>query len=256
MPVLTEDELRELYEVQGKTDKEIAESLGIDRLRITRLRKKYGVETRYSNYKGRCKKKNGKKDEKIEKEIRELYEIQGKTDKEIAKLKGMQRESVSRLRKRLGIQTRPTLSEQALQDVVSKLETLGFTVENVKEDNKTATYDLLLNNRIKIDVRSSSCTEGKRNRIYFRLDEKEETGVVESDTRIKLKSGKYRKLFRKTCDYIIFVGYEGANINFWIMESSDLPDELQTIRLINDKVTDSKYSIYRDAWHRIQDINE
>ncbi|PGF05385.1 hypothetical protein COM61_02205 [Bacillus toyonensis] len=185
----------------------------------------------------------------MEKEIRDLYEVQCKTDKEIGKLKGMNRESVSRLRKRLGIQTRPKLNEKAVQDVITKLKTLGYTVENVKEVNKTETYDLLLNNRIKVDVHSSSFVE--KSSMYFRLDEKEETGVIESATRIRLKNGKYRKLFRKTCDYIIFIGYEGTNINFWIMDSSDLPDELQTIRLVNDKATDSKYSIYRDAWNKL-----
>ncbi|AFQ29917.1 hypothetical protein P4493_05290 [Bacillus thuringiensis] len=184
-----------------------------------------------------------------ESQLRDLYEVQGKTDKQIAGEYGVDRTRISQLRKQWGITTRLTVFDKGVKDVTDKLESLGFKVKNVKKDDKTANYDLLLNDLIKIEVRTSSALD--RGRQHFRLLEQASTGVVESDIRIKLKNGHFRKLFRRTCDYIIFVGYEEGNINYWVMRSSTVTDTIQSLGLNISPMVTSKFDVCRDAWHII-----
>ncbi|PGF05245.1 hypothetical protein [Bacillus toyonensis] len=184
-----------------------------------------------------------------EQELRNLYEVQGKTDRQIAEECGVDRTRISQLRKQWGINTRPTVFDKGIKDVTDKLESLGFKVENVKKEDKTANYDLLLNDSIKVEVRTSSTID--RGRQHFRIVEQASTGVVESDVRIKLKNGHFRKLFRRTCDYIIFVGYEEGNINYWVMRSSTVTDTIQSLGLNISPLVTSKFDVCRDAWHTI-----
>ncbi|MEC2463842.1 hypothetical protein P9X10_02845 [Bacillus cereus] len=184
-----------------------------------------------------------------EKELRNLYEVQGKTDRQIAEENGVDRTRISQLRKQWGISTRPTVFDKGVKDVIEQLELRGFKVQNVKKEDKTANYDLLLNDKIKVEVRTSATID--RNRQHFRLVEQASSGVVESDIRIKLKNGHFRKLFRRTCDYIIFVGYEEGNINYWVMRSSTVTDTIQNLGLNISPLVTSKFDVCRDAWHTI-----
>lgn len=182
-------------------------------------------------------------------ELKTLYVEEGKTDKEIATIKGVDRTYISQLRKKWGIATRPSISTKALSFVTDKLESMGFKVENVKDKDKTSNYDLLLNGEIKVEVKSSaSFKDGK---VKFPLTNSPTKQLVDSNNQLRLPNGRYRKLFRNTCNYIVFVGYHNLDVSCWIMRSTTLTDINQGVTFPIDDNVKSKYKLCREDWNII-----
>lgn len=176
----------------------------------------------------------------------ELYKINKLTDKEIAKMYNVDRTYIVHLRKRYNIESNNSLMMKSLKAVMAQLECQGVEVKNLKEKDKTSTYDLLINDKIKIEVMASSklMNDG---RFTFSLTCKEELNITESNDRVRLNNKRFRKLFRKTCDFIVFCGFHEENAVFWIIPSNELKDDLQVLSLRPYSKT-SKYNIYLNAW--------
>lgn len=179
----------------------------------------------------------------------ELYKINKLTDKEIAKMYNVDRTYIVHLRKRYNIESNNSLMMKSLKAVISQLELQGVKVKNLKEKDKTSTYDLLINDKIKIEVMSSSklMNDGC---FTFSLTCKEELNILESNDRVRLNNKRFRKLFRKTCDFIVFCGFHEENVVFWVIPSNELKDDLQVLSLRPYSKT-SKYNKYLDAWDLI-----
>lgn len=176
-----------------------------------------------------------------------LYTKRGLSDMEIASFIGVDRTAISHLRKGFDIPTRKSLGEIGEEYIEKKLKSFGCEVKNMNDVDKTSIFDLLVNNQIRIEVKTASEING----IYrFTLTNKEECNHVESNHRIRLPSGRTRKLYRKTCDYIICVCIKDKMVYPYIIPSRDITDSLQTI-LITPK-RESKYHSYFKNWKQIK----
>lgn len=179
----------------------------------------------------------------------ELYKINKLTDKEIAKMYNVDRTYIVHLRKRYKIEPNNLLMMKSLEAVIQQLEHRGVAVKNLKEKDKTSTYDLLVNDKVRIEVMASSklvCNS----HFKFSFTYREELNPKESSYRIQLNNKRFRKLFRKTCDFIVFCGFNGENTLFWVIPSNELKDDLQCLSLRPYSKT-SKYNKYLDAWDLI-----
>lgn len=179
--------------------------------------------------------------------LQHLYVSRGLSDREIANFIGVDRSHVSYLRRSFGISTRTSLGEIGEKYAKSKLEKLGFYVENMNEFDKNSPFDLRLDNRIRIEIKSTSCINGS---FKFQLSEKIENENIVSENRIRLPNGRTKKIFRKTCDYLIFVCIHEKKAFSLIIPSRDLSDTLQTLSFPISK--DSKYKKYLNNWSQIK----
>ncbi|WP_405103134.1 hypothetical protein [Oceanobacillus sp. FSL H7-0719] len=174
--------------------------------------------------------------------LKRMYIELGKTDKEIASFFNIDRTTVVHARKEYGIKTRLTTGRVGELSAIQKIRELGNELEDMKENNKLSDFDLLVNYQIKVEVIAANMHDG---RYRFSLSEQEQNGMAISETRIKLNNGRTKKLFNKTCDFIVFVGIDKrGNSNFWVIPSSDIPLKLQTLTISPT----GKYSKYSNRW--------
>jgi hypothetical protein len=179
--------------------------------------------------------------------LHRLYTEQGRSDREIADFFGIRRDSVSYLRRRFGIPTREYTGGVGELATIQALKERGFDVVDMNEEDKRSPFDLLVNGHVRVEVKTSYMSDDGRFR--FQLCEKAECGTVESETRIRLKNGRTRKLFTKTCDYIILVGINRTEHHYFIVPASAIGNTVQTINVPLKEQKNSKYGAYRDAWH-------
>lgn len=172
-----------------------------------------------------------------------LYTNMGWSDKEIGIFFGVDRTAVVHLRKKHCIKTRKSTGEIGEEFVIKQLENLGHQVLNLNSKDKTAPYDLLVDGQIRIDVKTA---KELNNRFTFSLTDREKVTCIESDHRIRLANKRTKKLFRKTCDYLVLVGMRGDEIVSFIVPSVDLPDSLQNITILTNPASNNKYMIYKD----------
>lgn len=159
--------------------------------------------------------------------LKRLYIDLGKSDYEIASLLGLERSSITQARKRFGIETRLSVGRKGEMVALRKLEKLGFHALDMNKVDKLSDFDILVNDNLKIEVKSASEYKGQ---FKFILTEKSESGCVVSDKRIRLSNGRTRKLYSKTCDFLLLVGFpKDDEPLFWIVPSKDIPDYLQTL---------------------------
>ena len=169
-----------------------------------------------------------------------LYVDLEKSDNEIASLLGLDRRTITQARKRFGIKARLSVGRKGEMAALRKLEKLGFNVLDMNSVNKLSEFDILVNDNLKIEVKAASEHKGKFNYI---LTEKSEAGCVVSDKRIRLSNGRTRKLYSKTCDFLLLVGFpKNKEPLFWIIPSNDIPDDLQTISISTSEK--GKYAQY------------
>lgn len=186
--------------------------------------------------------------------LRRLYEDLGRTDSEIAEFFGADRTTIVNHRKRYGIKARKSTGEIGEEMVMKELRSRGFSVKNMNKVDKLHPFDLLLNDAVRIEVKSSKL---KNDRFSFVFSEKPTNDNIESDTRIRLKSGRTRKLFRKTCDLMILVGIDDVkDCHFFILNPKDIPDQVGTIIVPYNPFSKSKYAKYRENWDLIENIKK
>lgn len=179
--------------------------------------------------------------------ISHLYLDMGHSDREIAEFIGLHRATISKIRNDYGIETRQSVGELGEKYAKKKLIQLGHTVIDMNETNKTAPFDLMVNGRIRIEVKSAMEQRGE---FKFVMTDKEENKNIESNHRIKLSSGRTKKVYRKTCDFIIFVGVKGKSALPIIIPSKLINDRLQTLSF--PLSGQSKYSEFVNAWQLIK----
>lgn len=181
--------------------------------------------------------------------LEKLYVELGKTDKEIANFFEVDRTAIVHARKDYSIKTRETIGRKAELIVLEKLKTLGHVKDMNKVDNLHG-YDILFNKKIRIDVKSSN---EHKNRFAFSLSEKAANENIISETRIRLNNGRTKKLFHKTCDYLIFVGFSlSGKERIWIIPSDKIPVKRGTIYISRTDLSKDKYGPYEDNWEQLK----
>ena len=193
-------------------------------------------------------------------ELRFLHVDKNLSDAEIARMYGVTRSTITRRRIYHKIHRENAFNgfDYALKATIQHLTFHGYTVENQKVIDKFSPFDLLVDNHIKIKVFYSSLyklsPKYKRRSYTFSFTSKAANGNIESETRIKLRNGRFRRLYRLTCDYIVCMGHhrEANDFEFWIIPSVDVPDELQALKLTAGGRS-SKYLKYEKAWELLNE---
>lgn len=173
------------------------------------------------------------------------YVVNNLTDAKIAEKYKVDRTYISKLRKQVGIETRLNTGLIGENSVENKLNELGVVFMNMNTLSMTYEYDFLINNRLKIEVKSAKVMPDGIFR--FTLSEKPENNNIVSDTRIRLKNGRTRKRFERTCDFVILVCLEEDNeANCYVIPSNEINTKQQTISISSS--LNGKYAIYKDRW--------
>ena len=164
------------------------------------------------------------------------------TDKAIAKRYGADRTAIVHLRKDYGIPNRMTVGRKGELFALNKLRQYGFDVQDMNEHSSLAPFDILLNGDIRIDVKTSS-RNAKKGNYNFSFSEKATNGNKVGANRVKLKSGRTRKLYRNSCDVMLFVCWECKSV--YLIPSADIPDFQSTIKL---SAGTKRYAKYKDNY--------
>lgn len=182
-----------------------------------------------------------------EKLLNHLYIKRGLSDLEISSFIGVDRTAIVKLRQSFNIASRKSLGEVGEEYVEEQLRNRGFEVLNMNSKTKTSIFDLLANNEIRIEVKTASITNGS---FYFSLSNKEDCQQIESDFRIRLPNGRTRKLYRKTCDFIVCVGVRNDEFYPFIIPSGEINDTTQGIRI--SLAMNTKYGKRFESWEQIK----
>lgn len=169
-----------------------------------------------------------------------------RTDMQISEFYGIDRTYISHIRADYGIPNKMTLGRRGELEVIKVLEEKGFHVTDMNLHDSQASYDVLVNGSIRLDVKSATFKETAK-RFTFALSEKKELGCKTGENRIRLKSGRTKKIFANTCDYLVFVGFKNNIPSFYIVPSVDL-DETKGVLNINPD--GSEFQKYKNRWRQ------
>ncbi|MBS4200304.1 hypothetical protein KHA93_11745 [Bacillus sp. FJAT-49732] len=187
------------------------------------------------------------------KTLRHLYTDLRKTDRVIAEMYNLDRTTVVKKRNEFGIHARKTLGEIGEELVEKELRSRGYDVVNMNDHDKLSPFDLLVNEKLRIEVKTSSLHEG--NRFYFALSEKSGNKNIVSDTRVRLRTGRTRKLLEKTCDLVILVGLEDdGDAHFFIMSPNYIKDKKYGVYVPFNPFSKNKYNSFREKWDEIETV--
>lgn len=179
-----------------------------------------------------------------------LYTKLGKTDKEIAEFMDLDRTTIVHARKKFGVETRQTSGHLGEKLVISKLKRKGFKVRDMNLEDKTSLYDLKVDDHIRIEVKTARIIE---NRFNFQMANKKEARCIPSEHRIVLPTGRTMKVYRKTCDFVIFVGLAPNKVYYYIVPSEYVEDGKQSVYIPSEGK--HKYKEFEQDWNLIKNTN-
>jgi Holliday junction resolvase-like predicted endonuclease len=179
-----------------------------------------------------------------EKLLTYLYTQSNKTDREIAEFFNIDRTYIVKARSEFGVNTRISTGDIGEQKAIKKLRSKGFRVKDMNLKNKLSPFDLLVNGKARVEIKSAKFSP-KLKRYCFALSEQAKRNCVESNERITLRNGRTKKLFSKTCDFIIFVCIGNGEDAFYVLPSNILPDDMSAL---NIRVDDVKYARFKNNW--------
>lgn len=177
--------------------------------------------------------------------VRNLVE-RGWTDRQIAEFYNIGRTAVVHFRKKYGIKRKLSTGRLGELIAIKKLQEVGYKVEDMNLKNKTALYDLLVNDDIRVEVKSASLSD-ERNTYQFILTNPPRSNCIESSIRTVLNNGRSLKHYEKTCDIMMFVGITEKLI--WILPSKVMESRIGTVSL-NTRRT--RYAGYLNNFEEIE----
>lgn len=180
-------------------------------------------------------------------ELEIQYTKLGKSDRQIGQELNVDRTTITHLRHKYGILARTSTGSTGELLLKKELENRQYAVEYLKEESRISQYGFKVNGAIRIQTLTAVY---KDKTAYFTFTDKKEVQCIESEIRIRLGNGRTRKLFRKTCDFLVFIALEKGEPHFWILPSNAIPDHVQGISL-NPYSERGKYDIYKNAWNLI-----
>ncbi|MDP4158180.1 MAG: hypothetical protein Q8911_00245 [Bacillota bacterium] len=162
-----------------------------------------------------------------------MYIVDGRSDSEIAKHFGIDRTAVVHFRKYHDIPTRIYTGETGEGIVAFELQKNDFVVVNMNLRSKIHPFDLLVNGKVRIDVKSAIMYQGS---WKFNFGQKPQSGIIESDHYIRLPNGRMKKLFSTVCDFLILCCIHDDNHFLFVLPTSVIPDTQQTIAIYSSGV--------------------
>lgn len=178
--------------------------------------------------------------------VSRFYVEEGKSDREIAEILGVHRTTITKFRLKHGITTRGGNGIAGEAAVIEIINSLGYEVSDMNQSDRTYPFDLLVNNRVRVDVKTVFITDGD---WIFNLTSKPELGISLSGKNdyVALPSGRMKKDFRRSCDLVVFCGLSEFNPpNFFIMLPTVIPLELTTVRI--PSVRENRWTKWKDRW--------
>ncbi|UXU77322.1 hypothetical protein MUA27_10630 [Mammaliicoccus sciuri] len=177
--------------------------------------------------------------------VRNLVE-RGWTDRQIAEFYNIGRTAVVHFRKKYGIKRKLSTGRLGELIAIKKLQEVGYKVEDMNLKNKTASYDLLVNDDIRVEVKSASLSD-ERNTYQFILTNPPISNCIESNIRTVLNNGRSLKHYEKTCDIMMFVGITENLI--WILPSKVMESRIGTVTLHTRR---TRYAGYLNNFEEIE----
>lgn len=177
--------------------------------------------------------------------VRNLVE-RGWTDRQIAEFYNIGRTAVVHFRKKYGIKRKLSTGRLGELIAIKKLQEVGYKVEDMNLKNKTASYDLLVNDDIRVEVKSASLSD-ERNTYQFILTNPPRSNCIESGIRTVLNNGRSLKHYEKTCDIMMFVGITEKLI--WILPSKVMESRIGTVTLHTRR---TRYAGYLNNFEEIE----
>lgn len=171
----------------------------------------------------------------------------GKSDKEIGDFLGVHRSNITHYRKNNNIPKPTTVGRRGELAAISRLRKLGFEVEDLNLIDKSSRYDLLVNETLKIEVKSSK--RAKDGRFRFNFANKRENQCKTSESVMRLKNGRTVKNYQKFADYFIFVGIDDDVYHFWIMPTNliGVGQQILTLNDTNRPMFKNNFSLLREG---------
>ncbi|MBE7114542.1 hypothetical protein FT641_18015 [Bacillus paranthracis] len=180
----------------------------------------------------------------------DMYVRKGMAASEIESSLGLKRNQVFRKMKKFNIEPRVTTHDAAVDYVMSELSDRGFVATNVRREDSSCEFDILLDGKIRVQVLSASKID-LHGAFRFALSESNRTGKYpQKQNKLLLRNGRIRKIYRKTCEYLIVVGMDAGQKYIWVIPSNEVSDTLQTLRTPTSEV--SKYNKYYEDWNRLR----
>lgn len=179
-----------------------------------------------------------------EKLLTYLYTQSKKTDREIAEFFNIDRTYIVKARSEYGVNTRISTGDIGEQKAIRMLRENGLRVKDMNLKDKLSPFDLLVNGKVRVEIKSAKFS-AELKRYCFVLSEQAKRNCVESNERIVLPNGRTKKLFSKTCDFIVFVCIGKDDDVFYVLPSNILPDDMPGV---NIRVEDVKYARFKNNW--------
>lgn len=183
--------------------------------------------------------------------IRYLSKELNVSDKKIAELFNITRSSVCHYRKYHNIRKPETVGRIGELLAIEELNRLGHSTLDMNVSDKTTLFDILVDSKIRIEVKTS--TKNKQNTFKFSLTNKEECNHIESEIRTRYKSGRTKKRYDLTADYFLLVSLD-EKATFWLIPTNQIEIETQTISISKSS---NRYDLYKNNFDLLRsDLND
>lgn len=141
------------------------------------------------------------------------------TDSQIAKDEKVSRTAICHRRRYHKIPNRITTGRIGELKAIQLFKGFSFDVIDMNLIDKTASYDLLIDGHIRIDVKSASLSSDKK--YNFQL-----TNKLSDGCKHRRLSTRTKKDYEKSCDFILFVCLDDDN--YYLQESAELNESIIT----------------------------
>lgn len=169
------------------------------------------------------------------------------SDKQIANMLGVSRSYIVHLRKLYGIEAKSqAIATGRIGELYTILSLLneGYSVRDTNALDKTAPYDILVDGKIKVDVKTATiCTEGC---YKFQFGNSKDKQIALTSGVIKTKTGRTLKKYSESCDYIILVALSDDTQAFVIPSNQPELIGKQTISISN--VNNNRFNRFKNNW--------
>ncbi len=149
------------------------------------------------------------------------------TDSQIAKDEKVSRTAICHRRRYHKIPNRITTGRIGELKAIQLFEGFGFDVIDMNLVDKTASYDLLIDGHIRIDVKSASLSYDGT--YKFQL-----TNKLSDGCKHRRVSTRTKKDYEKSCDFILFVCLDDDN--YYLQESAELNESIITQSIVRSTV--------------------
>ncbi|MFV1457264.1 hypothetical protein [Bacillus mycoides] len=138
---------------------------------------------------------------------------------------------------------------EALEYVVLELQKRGHHVENMWDTCEVPLFDILVDGELKLDVFGASSLSGSY-AFSIKTNRRGKFAKLDGAYKIHLKNGDIRKLYRLTCDVMMFVGECKGSHQTWLVDSAVFSDTLKLVRFV--KSVKGKYKDNYEDWELIE----